>query len=50
MSTRQFLRERTIAVAILLLSAVGIAGGSCARNSPAPKTRGVDFLGAPEST
>jgi hypothetical protein len=46
MSTRQFLRERTIVVAILLLSVVGIAGGSCAHNSPAPKTRSVDFLGA----
>jgi hypothetical protein len=37
MSTRQFLRERTIVVAILLLSVVGIAGGSCAHNSPATK-------------
>ena len=48
MSTRQFLRERTIAVAILLLSVVGIAGGNCAHDSPAQRNHGVDFLGVSE--
>jgi hypothetical protein len=43
------LRELMMAVAaaLLLLAMVGIVGGGCAHNSPAPN-RGVDFLGAPE--
>jgi hypothetical protein len=51
MSPREFLGELMIAVvvAILLLSLVGIAGSSCGHNSPAQESRGVDFLGAPES-
>ena len=50
MSPREFLRELMIAVAvaILLLSVVGIAGGNCAHDSPAQRNHGVDFLGVSE--